>query len=732
MFRGAKKPAQTGCHRGELMIYQGQYIAVEEKFNIAWLTFNNTKARINKLDYNTLEDLSNAIAALKTCKDIIGVYFDSAKDDFIIGADVTSFLRYFKLPDDELLLFLHRANSIFNTIEDLPVPTIAGIHGHALGGGFEICLAMDYRLMEKTAKVGFPEVKLGIFPGFGGTVRFSRLVGIDNALEWICNGIIHTAEAALQVGAVDSFVKMEDMQTCATKIFQQCHQNKLAWKEKRQRKKDALPIGTIESMMAFESAKALIASKGGSHYPAPMSALKTIQNHMHLERDAALSIEAKFFIKIAKTSVTSHLVNVFLSDQRIKKKARKIATEVSAVQRAAVVGAGIMGGGIAYQAACEDIYMVLKDINIEGLDKGMEEIHALLEKQVARKKFDISKMAKVLSHVAPTLHYTDFKSVNIVVEAVVENEKIKNTVLADIEKAVLPGTVICSNTSTLSITQLAHSLKAPELFCGMHFFNPVHRMPLVEVIRGKKSNNTAIATAVAYAHQMGKTPIVVNDCPGFFVNRVLCPYFINFASLVNEGVSFIAIDKIMEKFGWPMGPAYLLDVIGLDTALHVEGIMARGFPDRMMVVESIANKLVKQKRLGQKNAAGFYCYDVGKKGKLGKKRDENVMPLLYSGTARDDVDAETIIRRMMIPMALEATRCLEENIVANPMEADIALIYGLGFPPFLGGIFKYMDAMGLDNLVAFADQLASISPLYKVTEQLRTLAEKKTTIYAHY
>ena len=716
------------------MIYKGQRITVRRyKTNIAELIFDNTSAAINKFDKATLGELDQAVIAIKNDQNIIAVIVSSTKNDFIVGADITEFLDYFAQPDEVLLQWLQEANRIFSAFEDLPVPTVSMIDGNALGGGFEMCLASDYRIMTPTAMVGLPEVKLGIFPGFGGTVRLSRLTGADNAIEWICQAGTHNADEALRIGAVDAVVSLDLLKKSAVDLLQKCCAGEFDFKARRQQKKEPMSLTSIESMMVFETAKGFVAGKAGPHYPAPVAAIKAMQAHADQERDAALKTEAKHFVKMAKTPVARHLVNLFLGDQLIKKKAKTLTHDTVDINQSAVVGAGIMGGGIAYQSAYKNIPVIMKDIAQQGLDHGLKEAGKLLCKQITRKKIDAGRMGEILSHITPTLHYADFDKVDIVIEAVVENEKIKQQTLQDLEKAVKKNTVICSNTSTLSISKLAESLKNPENFCGMHFFNPVHRMPLVEIIRGEKTSNQTIAATVAYAQQIGKTPIVVNDCPGFFVNRVLFPYFSGLAHLVHESVDFHLIDKVMEKFGWPMGPAYLLDVVGLDTAVHAESIMAKGFPERMAkTIKSPIDMLVKQGRLGQKNNLGFYQYAADKKGRPVKKSDSSVQKLLYNKQSPSEIDEETIVNRMMIPMAMESIRCLEENIINSPTDADMALIYGLGFPPFRGGIFRYIDDMGLDTFVSMADRFSAISPIYEPTDQLRTLAEKNTAFYTHY
>jgi 3-hydroxyacyl-CoA dehydrogenase/enoyl-CoA hydratase/3-hydroxybutyryl-CoA epimerase/enoyl-CoA isomerase len=341
------------------------------------------------------------------------------------------------------------------------------------------------------------------------------------------------------------------------------------------------------------------------------------------------------------------------------------------------------------------------------------------------------KMAKVISQITPTLSYSDFTNTQFVVEAVVENEKIKKSVLAEVEKVTSPETVLASNTSTISITKLAEGLSRPDKFCGMHFFNPVHRMPLVEIIRGAKTSEETIAQAVNYANQMGKTPIVVNDCAGFLVNRILFPYFKGFVHLIEDGVDFQRIDKVMEKFGWPMGPAYLLDVVGIDTGVHAAKIMADAFPDRMSYsTKTILDVMYENKRFGQKNGLGFFEYEVDKKGKPVKKVNPAVYELIKPCVKNEiTVTDEDIIMRMMIPMITEASRCLEDKIVSTPVEVDMGLLLGLGFPPFRAGALKYADSIGLKKLEEISKKYTSIGHMYELTPFMKGMAAENKTYY---
>lgn len=706
------------------MKYEGKAIqTVPLDGGLVELRFDLQGDSVNKFNSLTLGELKEVVAGLVAAPPK-GLLITSGKDVFIVGADVTEFLTHFRKSEEELAAWLLETDATFSAIEDLPCPSVVAINGFCLGGGFELALSAHFRVASTAAKVGVPETKLGIFPGWGGTVRLSRICGADNAIEWIATGEQYPAADGLKIGAVDAVCEPGKLREVALRMLADAVEGRLDWKRRVEEKKAPLPLNKVEAGMVFEGGKAFVGGKAGPNYPSPVAAIEAMQKGATLGRDEALKIEAATFARIAKTSTAHGLVSVFLGDQLVKKLAKKASGGAKPVQRAAVLGAGIMGGGIAYQSASKGVPILMKDIAPKQLELGMGEAAKLLEKQVERGKMTAGKMAQVLAGITPTLSYGDFGAVDVVVEAVVENEKVKKSVLADLEKAVKPGTILASNTSTISITRLAEALSAPENFCGMHFFNPVPRMPLVEVIRGAKSSPEAIATTVAYATAMGKTPIVVGDCAGFLVNRVLFPYFSGFELLLADGVDYKRVDKVMEKWGWPMGPALLLDVVGIDTGVHADRVMAAAFPDRMAHEgESAIEKMVAAQRYGQKNGKGFYIWEPQKKGPPKKNVDpftEEAMKA-HAKASQEVSDAE-IVERMMLPMLLECSRCLEDGIVATPTEVDLALVYGLGFPPFRGGIFRWADATGSKALLAAAEKHAALGALYAPTAQLKGLA----------
>jgi len=707
------------------MSYEGQAVKVLPlDGGLVELRFDLQGDSVNKFNALTIGELKMAVEDVRARQGLRGVLITSGKDVFFVGADITEFLGHFQKSEEDLARWLLDTDAVFSAIEDLDAPSVIAINGVALGGGFELCLAASYRAMSMEAKVGLPETKLGLFPGWGGTVRLSRLCGADTAIEWIAGGEQWSAADALKVGAVDAAVAPADLREAALGMLRDAADGKLDWKARREEKKAPLKLNPIEAGMVFLGSKAFVGGKAGPHYPAPVAAIEAMEKGAGKTRDEALAIEAAAFAKIAKTPTAGALVRVFLGDQAVKKIAKKQSKAARPVKRAAVLGAGIMGGGISYQSASKGVSVLMKDIAPKALETGMGEAVKLLEKQVERGKLTTGQMAKVLAGITPTLSFGDFGAVDLVVEAVVENEAVKKGVLAEVEGLLPEQAILTSNTSTISITRLATALKRPESFCGMHFFNPVPRMPLVEVIRGEKSSPEAIATAVAYAQAMGKTPIVVGDCGGFLVNRVLFPYFAGFQQLLADGGDYERIDKVMEKWGWPMGPALLFDVVGIDTGVHADEVLAGAFPDRMgHEGRSAIEALFEADRLGQKNGKGFYAWKPEKKGPPSKQSDPEAKAIVAGlAKARVEVSDEEIVERTMLPMLLECSRCLEDGIVASPVEVDIALLYGLGFPAFRGGIFRWADSLGTPALLKAAGKHEGLGALYAPTKQLTALA----------
>lgn len=716
----------------EASLFQGQKLSiVAHPDKIFEIVLDAKGESANVLNTQALGELDQAVAEIEklsgTAGGIKGLMISAAttKDAFVLGADITQFLAAFEMTDAEFEPWLSKTHSLFNRIEDLKCPTVALIHGFALGGGCELSLACDFRLGTPQTKIGLPETKLGIYPGWGGTIRLSRLIGPDNAVEWIAGGKPYGAVDALKYGTLDAIVAPDQLRIAGIKLLTDANAGKFDYLARRTQKQTPLKLSKTEALMTFSTSKAFVGAQAGPNYPAPLAAIDAMEKGATLNRDEAQKIEIQGFMKMAKTPAAAALVGIFLGDQLIKKGAKLAAASGKKVTTSAVLGAGIMGGGVAYQSASSKVPIIMKDIKDEALALGMKEAAKLLEKRVEKAQIKASEMAMTLSMIRPTLSMSELKNVDFVVEAVVENEKIKKSVLAETEASLREDAVLASNTSTISITRLSEGLKRPENFCGMHFFNPVHRMPLVEIIRGAKTSEKTISTAVAYAAAMGKSPIVVNDCPGFLVNRVLFPYFGGFILLMRDGVGFERIDKVMEKFGWPMGPAYLLDVVGIDTAHHALEVMSQGFPDRMKYdFPTVLDAQYEAKRYGQKNGKGFFNYTQDPKGKPVKAVDPEVHALLKPRmTGNIEVTDADIIDRMMLPLVFECSRCLEDKIVSSAIEVDMACLYGIGFPPFRGGPMRYADAVGAKALVDLSKKYAGLGEMYRVTKQIETLAQ---------
>jgi 3-hydroxyacyl-CoA dehydrogenase/enoyl-CoA hydratase/3-hydroxybutyryl-CoA epimerase/enoyl-CoA isomerase len=713
------------------MLFEGQTIKVDtHDGGLAELCFERGVEAVNKLDALTFGELRRALHAIVATPAIQGVLITSAKDNFIVGADIFEFTRVFKRPERDIEAFVGANSEIITALSDLPVPTVAAISGLALGGGLEVALAADYRVLSSAAKIGFPEISLGLFPGYGGTVRLPRLAGLGPSAEWIIFGAQHSAERALQAGAVDAVAVPEELRATALAMLKMAIEGKADWQDRRSRMNQKLGLKK-EAVSLLANARAQ-AAKALPHLPAAHFAVELLEKASGLDRDAALALEAETFAKVAKTQAADSLVTIFVNEQAVKKTIRRYAKEAPPVRKAAVAGAGIMGGGIAYQSASRGVPIVMKDIAATALDLGMSEARKLLANAVATGRLTQDKADVVIGSITPSLTYEGFDDADVVVEAIVENLAVKQAVLREIEGRVSSNAILASNTSSLRIGDLAEGLRRPENFLGMHFFNPVPKMPLVEVVRGAKTSAQAVAAVTGYAAAMGKTPIVVEDCPGFVVNRTLTPYLIGFLRLVHDGANFQEIDKAMEAFGWPMGPAYLIDVIGLDNSHHVVEIISAGLAPRMdLPFEMALEILVRDGRLGQKNGRGFYKYESDSKGRPRKDIDPDTERLLAAGqpNGRTSIGEEEIVARMMLPLILEAARCAEDGIAASPGQVDMCLILGLGLPRYLGGALKYADHLGLKNVVERADGLAGLSPIYRPSDRLRAMAAAGEVLY---
>jgi 3-hydroxyacyl-CoA dehydrogenase/enoyl-CoA hydratase/3-hydroxybutyryl-CoA epimerase/enoyl-CoA isomerase len=718
------------------MMYSGETLSLKKiENNCLELNFNSVVGSVNKLDKQTLDELHHALNAAQHYPEANGLLLTSSKKAFIVGADITQFMQMFDATEDEFLTSAKHINGMMSAIEDMPFPTVVAINGFALGGGLEVCLACDARVISSQARIGLPETGLGILPGWGGTVRLPRLSDFATAVEWITTARQYSAEKALKSGIVDKVVEPNNLRAEAMQYLTNMASGEIDYCLSRERKLSPVDQEQGAITAIANMAKAMVMDKSAGHYPAPIRAIELIAQSASLSRDQAIEQEASVFYELSQSAEARALIGLFVGDQYVARKARGYSKNLSQtlpdISLASVVGAGIMGGGIAYQSVTKGCPVVMKDIAQPALDLGIKEAEKLLNKVVSKGKLDQAKAESVLSMIQPTLNDQDLDNAQFVVEAVVEHLPVKKAVLSSLDKRLSEDAVIVSNTSSISINQLAQSLEKPERFCGMHFFNPVHVMPLVEVIRGEHTSDQTIAAVCNHALRLGKKPIVVNDCPGFLVNRVLFAQCFAMELLLRDGVSFEQIDQVMEQWGMPMGPAYLMDVVGLDTIVHCYSVMSEGIPARFVnEVITPTETLLHAGRLGQKNGMGYYSYAAGKGGRPEKTLDTQSIELLESVSGKSkEIDPQTIIDRLLLPLAIEMNHCLEEGIVDSAIEADMALIWGVGFPPFRGGICRWMDEQGLEIICQKADSYTGIGELYRPTQSMRDMASAGKRFY---
>lgn len=715
-------------------MFQGESIKVLSLGDgFAELCFDRQDEAINKLDDRTVREFGQASAVLAATPGLRGVLVTSAKDVFIVGADITEFGAMFKHAAHAIRDEVLAKNQHFVDFEDLPLPSVVAINGFALGGGLELALAGSLRVMSTAAQVGLPEVKLGLFPGFGGTVRMARVAGPATAIDWVIGAKPASAQAALAAGVVDEICALSDLREQALALLRRAADGDVDWQARQERKRQPVPLAIEALQSIFEPAIQKAAVSSAKHQPAALMAVQMMQTACSLERAEALRLEAEAFGRVAKTQAAGSLVQTFLSEQVLKKLFKKHAAAARPIKQGAVLGAGIMGGGIAYTSALRGVPVRLKDIAQNQLDLGIGEARKQLNKLVKSGRRTQEKADAFLASIVPQLDYAGFENVDVVVEAVVENIKLKHAVLSELENVVRTDAVIASNTSSLLIDDIVLPLKRQENFVGMHFFNPVLVMQLVEIIQGSKTSDQAVSTAVGYAVTMGKTPIVVKDCPGFLVNRILTAYIRGFLQLINDGADFAQVDRVMEAFGWPMGPAYLEDVIGIDTGSHVNDIISSGYAERWPRLEQDALRLMLQhNRYGQKNGIGFYRYEIDPNGKPKRSVAGDSYALLaqLQPQGHREFSEQDIVERMMLPLIVESAHALEDGVVASPVELDMALLLGIGCPAYLGGALKYADWLGLAHVVARADHYAAIlGEMYRPPERMRQMAAAAQTYY---
>ncbi|HYK04497.1 MAG TPA: 3-hydroxyacyl-CoA dehydrogenase NAD-binding domain-containing protein [Thermoanaerobaculia bacterium] len=693
---------------------------IERQGDLAILWFDLPGEKVNKFSSAVLLELSGVLDELAASPQLTKVIFASRKPGiFIAGADVTEFTTVTGI--DQAKQYVLLGQQVFTKVAKLPQTTVAAIDGACLGGGCELALSCDWRVISDSprAQIGLPEVKLGIFPAWGGTSKLPRLIGLPAALDIILNGKALDGKRAKKAGLVDDVVEPGIVLEIAKKYAEK------GKRKIRGRTKFYIEGNPLARNLIFGKARKAVLKQTQGHYPAPLKAIEVMEYAMSAGVERGMQREAEEAATLVNNNVAQNLVRLFFLMEESKKD--PFTTRPADVSYVGVLGAGIMGGGIAQIVADKtDADVRMRDIAMKAIGGGMKAAAKVWKKKVDRRRMTRGEMARKLARITGTTDWSGFSRADVVIEAVVENLNIKRQVLAEFEGLAKPGAIFATNTSTIPITQIAAQAKRPELVVGMHFFNPVDRMPLVEIIRGEKTSEQAMVTTAALARKLGKTVVYCNDGPGFVVNRILGPYMNESGFLLEEGNTIESLDKAMVDFGMPMGPMALLDEVGIDVAAKVAVILTEAFGARMEK-STVVEKLYAEGRHGKKNGKGLYLYEDGRR----KGPDGSVYKTLGIRSPHQ-ADAKAVVERMLLAMINEASLILDEKIVASAGELDLAMIMGTGFPPFRGGLLRYADALGLPYVVSRLDALSSLGPRFRPNEPLKRLAERDAKFYQTY
>ncbi|CAI6145727.1 MAG: Fatty acid oxidation complex subunit alpha [uncultured Sulfurimonas sp.] len=692
------------------------------KNKIATLVFDMPNSNMNILSIAVMKELEAILDELKTSIDIDVLLFKSAKKDiFIAGADIAEIKA---LQDEEVSYDVVRSGQIIlRKITLLPFFTVAVIDGACLGGGFELALNCNYRIAteNKKTKIGLPEVNLGILPGFGGTQNLKYLIGKQKAIELILGSKLINGKKAQKLKIVDACVP-EGYLDFKVKSFVKDILDKNARKKIDNRRYQENLLERFAPQLIYYFAQKEVMRKTKGKYPAALEVIKLFKETDKLPINEALSFEAFAFARLCVSDISKNLISLYYASERLKHDTfvdKDIKT--LPIKQVSVIGSGVMGGGIVWLFSNMDRAVRLKARSYESIAASFKHISAAYSAILKRKRLTKREVELKMGHISYTDTYNGFGSMDFVVEAVVEDKETKQEVYKELEKLVKDSCIIASNTSSLSITMLGENMKHPERFIGMHFFNPVSRMPLVEIIAGKQTSDETIATTLKLARDAGKTAVLVGDCAGFLVNRILLPYINECARLFEEGGSIEQIDKTIEDFGMPMGPFILADEVGLDVGYKVSKVLEESYGKRMEVAP-ILSKLIDMKLLGKKSQKGFYIHS-GKE----KKVNPSLKSLQF---AHKKFDHDEIIDRAMLIMINEAARTLEEGIVENASNLDMAMIMGTGFPPFRGGLLKYADTMGIEkvylSLLHFEEKYGK---RYAPSDLIASMAQNRETFY---
>lgn len=700
-------------------------ISFETKDKVKYLGFGfNCDKAMTVLDEQTLKELDNAINEVqKEQSSLNGLVIFSHKDRcFLAGADIN--LISAMNTEAEGAAGAEAGQQIFNKIEDLKIPVVACVHGVCLGGGMELSLSCDVILAsdDKATAMGLPEVKLGLIPGFGGTYRMPKRVGLPTALDLILSGRTFNSKKAKKAELVDAVYPRERLLEMAVKLhLKKSHKSK-SFKDHLE---DIAADNFLSRKIIFQKARENVLKKTKGFYQAPLKIIEVMESGMLKGRTSYLSSEATAFGQLCISEQSKNLQHIFFMTEQAKKFPGEATGKAKKLNRGAVLGAGTMGGGIAWLMSNSNMNPIMKDLTEQALVLGFKQASSNFMGAVKRRKMTPDDFERKMRSIRGQLDYHGFERTDLVIEAVVENLDIKKKVFAETEKHVSENCILTSNTSSLSVTAMAEALEKPERFAGLHFFNPVHRMPLVEIITHDKASNETLESLYNWVIQTKKTPVVVKDGPGFLVNRILMPFMNEAGFLLEEGVSVEDIDNACLNFGMPMGPCRLMDEVGHDVGVKVAHIIHEGVGDRLKSCDFL-KFMVDKNFLGRKTGKGFYNYDVA--GKVTGENEEAKAMLPSKSKKMDEVDIQM---RVFLPMINEAAAILDEEIVKDAYSVDLGLIFGIGFPPFRGGLLRYADSEGLERILDALKRYQSEvdEDRYRPTAYLEKLVENKKKFY---
>lgn len=710
--------------------YQDDFIAV--------VHLDDKDDKVNKLSEDMLAELDQALRDVESNASVRGLILISDKaDNFVAGADLKEMA---KVEQPGLARqMIHRAHAIFNRIEQLPVPAVAAIHGHCLGGGLELALACHYRIATDHPKtqLGLPEVKLGLIPAGGGCQRLTRLLGIKKALPLMLEGRTLSASHAKKLGVVDLKVYPYRLLDIAKETIQRL-ENKLPKKQAYPRFPSLdwlLRHFTPARSIFFAMASRRVFNKTQGNYPAPELLLDCVETGVSQGMDKGLEAEALAFDRLVPSSESQALRHLFFATTALKKN--HLAHAVKSVKHVGILGAGLMGAGIASVTAKQGLPVVLKDVSWSNLADGLENVWKNFDGRVKRHKWQPVERDQAYSRISPKVDYELFGDVDLVIEAVFEDLALKHQVLQEVEQVINGETIFASNTSAIPISKIASVSKRPELVVGMHYFSPVPRMPLLEVVITSDTPDWVRATAVSVGQRQGKTVIVVKDGPGFYTSRILSPYIQEAVFLLHERAKIDQVDEVMRQFGFPVGPFKLLDEVGIEVAAHVSSDLREFFSNRGFPHDNRLQLLTQSDYRGRKNDRGFYQYSSAPWQKIrsfpGIKSSRPVNRDIYKffgGSERKELESSQIYERLTLIMLNEAALCLQEGVLESARDGDVGAVLGLGFPPFLGGPFRYMDKAGIGQVVAKLEKwTGQIGTRFKPAAILVEMAKKGERFY---